>query len=371
MKPSSTVSRASAEAALSGGEAQRLVQAVPGVLMLVRGRGLAHRHVSSHCESPRLAAWAAALDELPGPFLEVVEAARRARGIVGELELEGGLVVRLDAVALSDDEVALHVLDVSEQRRVEEQVLASERARLTAQHLAHRVATERLSSLATVAAGVGHEVNNPLTWVASSLEFIRRELVATTVSAELREALDEAEEGVGRITAIVRDLRVLSGPAGPGPPEVVAVVPAVRAAMQATAGAFRGQVPAVLHVERPLEVYAHEGNLVWVLVNLLANAAQALVKAAPAEDRVDVRVMGPVEGRVVIEVRDTGRGMDRETLARAFDPFFTTRPVNAGVGLGLAVARALVEAMGGWLELESAPGAGTIARVRLPSATTR
>jgi signal transduction histidine kinase len=143
----------------------------------------------------------------------------------------------------------------------------------------------------------------------------------------------------------------------------------MRAAVQATAGSFRGRAAVVLSAEQALEARANEPNLIQVLVNLLANAARALEPTPAAEDRVDVRLVGAVDGHVVIEVSDTGRGMDEATLTRAFDPFFTTRPVNGGAGLGLAVCRALVEAMGGELELESAPGRGTTARLRLVSAT--
>jgi C4-dicarboxylate-specific signal transduction histidine kinase len=357
--------------ALSGPEALRLVQAVPGVLLLVRGGALAYRHVSVCCQSPRLTAWVGTLDELPRPLLDLATATRRARSMVSELDLEEDFVVRVDAVSLNDEEVALHVLDVTEQRRVEHQVLTAERARLTAQQFSHRVASERLSALSTVAAGVGHEINNPLTWLTSSLEFARRELAAGSVSAEVLEALGEAEQGVARIAAVVRDLRVLSSRPETGRVETIGVLPAIRAALQATAGTFRGRVPVVLHAEHALEARAHEANLVQVLVNLLANAAQSLEPVASEEGRVDVRLLGPVDEHVLIEVRDTGCGIDETTMARAFDPFFTTRPVNGGAGLGLAICRVLVEAMGGHLELESAPGRGTTARLRLVSAAPR
>jgi C4-dicarboxylate-specific signal transduction histidine kinase len=352
----------------SADEALRLLHAVPGVALLVRTGVLRHRFVSSVCSSVELRAWAFALERLPQPFVELAEAARRARSVVSEVVLEHGLAVRVDAIALTADEVAFHVLDVTEQLRVERQVLAAERARLAAQHLAHRASAERLSALATVAEGVGHEINNPLTWMRSNLEFVRGELERQGATRELLAALDEADEGVSRIASVVRDLRVLTGRSDTGRLEVVALLPVIRAAIDATVGVFRDRAPVVLHAEGAPDVRAHEANLVLVLVNLLANAAQALGPAAPSDDRVDVRVLGPLEGRVVVEVSDTGRGMDVETLTRAFDPFFTTRPVNVGVGLGLAVSRALVEAMGGRLDLESAPGLGTTARLSLPSA---
>jgi two-component system NtrC family sensor kinase len=361
----------SAGVALAADDALRLLQAVPGVLLLVRDGLVARRHVPARCESRALADWALQLEELPGALSEVVAAARRTRGVVSEVTLSAGLVTRVNAVLVSDDEVALSVSDISEQRHVEEQVLAAERNRLEAQSLAQRAATERLSALGTLAAGVAHEINNPLTWVSSSLEFVKQELTALAPGSEALDALAEAEEGVARIGAIVRDMRVLARGGGSQPLEPTPLLPVLRAAVQATAGVFRERAAVVVHAEHALDAMAREGGLVQVLVNLLVNAAQTLPHGDAHGNRVDVRLTGPENGWVELEVKDTGAGMDEKTLARAFDPFFTTRDVNAGVGLGLAVSRSLVEGMGGHLDLESRPGHGTTARIRLVSAAKR
>jgi CheY-like chemotaxis protein/anti-sigma regulatory factor (Ser/Thr protein kinase) len=109
-----------------------------------------------------------------------------------------------------------------------------------------------------------------------------------------------------------------------------------------------------------------ERRLAQVLVNLLVNACQAIPEGRAAENEIGVSVREEA-GRVVVEVSDTGEGMTPEVRRRAFEPFFTTRPVGEGMGLGLALSHTMVAEAGGELEVESTPGRGSVFRLRLPA----
>ncbi len=103
-------------------------------------------------------------------------------------------------------------------------------------------------------------------------------------------------------------------------------------------------------------------------MNLLTNAAQALEGRTPAESELRIATRLTAAGEVLIEVKDNGRGMEEEEARRALEPFFTTRPVGGGAGLGLSVAHGIITALGGRIEVETAPGQGAAVRVFLPVA---
>jgi CheY-like chemotaxis protein len=113
-------------------------------------------------------------------------------------------------------------------------------------------------------------------------------------------------------------------------------------------------------------VVANEAHLSQVFLNLLTNAAQAIPDGAA--DHNQIQVIGRVDhqGRVIVEVRDTGRGIPPEHLGRIFEPFFTTKPIGVGTGLGLSIGHGIITALGGTIAVESAVGEGTVVRVTLP-----
>ncbi len=232
--------------------------------------------------------------------------------------------------------------------------------------------TDRLSSLGTMAAGMAHEINNPLAFMRANLEFVRHQLVtplAPEAVAEVDLALEETLEGATRIGRIVQGLRLFSTTSREErkPVEVAEVV---RAALRLSGAMLSGRAPVVTEVPDGLVVLGDEHELVQVLVNLLINAAQAL----PPSSRVpqEVRVTARVEaGLVHLEVLDTGRGVPSEHLRRVFDPFFTTKPLGEGTGLGLAICHSLITAHGGDISLANRPEGGCCVTVRLPAATWR
>jgi CheY-like chemotaxis protein len=237
-------------------------------------------------------------------------------------------------------------------------------------------AAARLAGVGTLAAGVAHEINNPLTFVAANLELAEeavRSLAerpedARAVAAEARHALADARAGALRVRDIVRDLKVFSREEeGTGPVDV-------RRALQAALAIARSELKPRARVRVLLDepvppVLANEHRLGQVFLNLLVNAAQAIPpgRAEANEVAVAARAAG---GEVVAEVRDTGSGMSPEVRARIFEPFFTTKPLGQGTGLGLSICHGIVAALGGRIEVESVAGQGSTFRVVLPAAAS-
>jgi PAS domain S-box-containing protein len=226
---------------------------------------------------------------------------------------------------------------------------------------------DRLASVGTLAAGVAHEINNPLAYVAANLAFVRDRVERTggPDAAEMHQALTDALEGAARVRDIVQRLRRFGRPG-----EARRQPVDLRGEVEASISLARNEIShrARLEVELgPLpSVLAAEHELGQVFVNLLLNAAQAIPEGrAPANV---VRLAGRTEGGfAVVEVRDTGVGIPPENLRRIFDPFFTTKPPGQGTGLGLSIVHGIVSSLGGTIEVESEQGMGTVFRVRLPA----
>jgi PAS domain S-box-containing protein len=235
-------------------------------------------------------------------------------------------------------------------------------------------ASARLAGIGRLAAGVAHEINNPLAYVIANVDWARERTAELAGQGhaggadldDLRRVLDDAQEGASRVREIVRDLRLFARP------DEVSGKGDLRAAARSALAIAQNEIRHRARLESRLDevppVRGAEGRLGQVLLNLLVNAAQALPEASPQRHvvRLEVRRGGP--GEVVAEVSDTGVGMTPEVRARVFEPFFTTKPVGSGTGLGLFVCHGIVQAMGGRIEVESEPGKGSTFRVVVPEA---
>jgi len=246
-----------------------------------------------------------------------------------------------------------------------------ERAELTA-----RLAiAERMASLGTLAAGVAHEINSPLTHALLGLTVASVELSAVTEERNderLRSValkLRDAREGVERVMAISRSLKGLSRVEDDvrTPIELMAVV---GQAAEIVHHELRHRARLVTRFEPVPKVLANAGRLVQVFVNLLANAAQAIPAGRADENEVTIATRLAEDGRVVVEVRDTGAGIPPLALPRIFDPFFTTKAAGDGTGLGLAIGRRIVTELGGTLTAANGNGRGAVFTVVLPAAAT-
>lgn len=232
--------------------------------------------------------------------------------------------------------------------------------------------TDRLASLATLAGGMAHEINNPLALVLTSLELARGTLAegdpmqAQNWIGEVDGLLTGALEGVSRIKRIVHDLGMFSGRSEPGMADVER---SLGWATMVMGGALDAAGATVTRVGEPVpKVALEETRLSQVLIQLLSNAVRAVLGAPPERRRIELSHRLRPDGKVELGVADRGVGISPELLPRIFDPFYTTRPVGQGTGLGLAIVHGIVGSAGGEITVESVPGEGTTFRVVLPAA---
>ena len=239
---------------------------------------------------------------------------------------------------------------------------------------ARRIAqADRMSALGTLAAGIAHEINNPLSFVIANLQYLEERLSAPDADknsdpAEIKAVLREALEGAERIRRVVRDVKTFARA-----DEETRVPVDVPEMLETCLGVVANELRHCARVVRDLEpvppVLATHAWLSQVFVQLLVNAAHAIPEGNAAGNEVRVSTRLQAEGKVAVEIKDTGRGIPLELRHRVFDPFFTTRAVGAGSGLGLSIVHGIVSALGGELSLVSEVGKGTTVRVLLPAAT--
>jgi signal transduction histidine kinase/CheY-like chemotaxis protein len=231
-------------------------------------------------------------------------------------------------------------------------------------------ATERLASLGTLAAGVAHEINNPLAYVLANLAYVAESLESPAfgeVGDEERRALAEAIHGAERVRDVVRSLRAYSR-AGEGPPARVDVAAELRGALRLVGNTIQHRARVVEEIGETPPVLSRGNELGQILVNLLVNAGQAARADAPGGAEIVARCFTAPDGRAAIEVSDNGVGIPAELQGRVFEPFFTTKAVGEGTGLGLSICHGIVTRLGGTIGFESEPGAGTRFTILLPAA---
>jgi two-component system cell cycle sensor histidine kinase/response regulator CckA len=232
--------------------------------------------------------------------------------------------------------------------------------------------SDQMASVGTLAAGVGHEINNPLSYVTLNLEMLSKEIrtllpwLGDTRGRRLVEMIEDAQRGAERVRKIVRGLKRLSRAE-----EEHRVPLDLRAVLDTSIDMASNEIKYRARIEKDYRtappVLADEARLGQVFINLLVNAAQSIPEGHPDENTIRVVVATDALGRAAVEVSDTGRGISREILGRIFDPFFTTKSVGEGTGLGLSICRGIVTALGGDIVVESDLGVGTTFRVFLPA----
>jgi two-component system, cell cycle sensor histidine kinase and response regulator CckA len=232
---------------------------------------------------------------------------------------------------------------------------------------------DRMASVGTLAAGVAHEINNPLAFVMGNLDMLLEEIrTFGTVSfpaqmAEWAEMVLVARQGTERIGKIVRGLKTFSR-AEEERRTVIDLYPVLEVSIDLTFGEIRHRARLVKDYGVTPLVEADDARLGQVFINLLVNAAQALPEGAAESNEIRIVTSTDAAGRAVIEIRDTGSGIPASVIGRVFDPFFTTKPIGVGTGLGLSICHSIVTSMGGEITVKSDEGHGTIFRVALPAA---
>ncbi|NUP08875.1 MAG: PAS domain S-box protein [Polyangiaceae bacterium] len=253
--------------------------------------------------------------------------------------------------------------DMTEQRRLQAQLALA----------------DRMASLGTLAAGVAHEINNPLTYVLLGLDAVsgrlrraRKHIERGAPPAELSATLDDVDalletttEGAQRVRKIVWDLRRF-GRAEEDTRALVSVESAIDLAVGMATHELRHRARVERHDQGEMPpVSANEGRLAQVFLNLLINAAHSFPQQVD-RNRIDIRTQSN-ETSVVVHISDNGSGIATEHLPRLFDPFFTTKPVGMGTGLGLSVCHGIISSFGGTITVESTLGEGSTFTVTLPT----
>jgi signal transduction histidine kinase len=278
------------------------------------------------------------------PLLEMKEKIARLRD--GDLSVEVKFARRSDEIG----ELGRHFNEMVLQLR-------QGRAEIERLHREQLTRAEHLATLGELAAGLAHEIRNPLSGIAGAIEIIVQDLPPESLR---RDVLEEVRREVKRINAILSDLLVY---ARPQPPQLV--LADLNSTAERAVRLAREQIRS-----RPIEirfsplaspgpVFHDPAQIEQVLLNLLLNGIQAIPES------------GTIEVKLVLEsccasvsVADTGRGISPEDLPRIFGPFFTTK--DRGTGLGLSLAKGIVEDHRGRIQVASAPDHGTTFTVRLP-----
>lgn len=262
-------------------------------------------------------------------------------------------------------------------------------AHVERQRLLGRLAeAERFAALGRLAAGVGHEINNPLTYVSVNVDLAVAEIglwlaqnsageaggaagtsapsraLAIEKMTTVREMLDESRSGLRRIRDVVKNLQGLSRP-----PEPTRELFSLNELLDESLAMARN------HLEHRATVVKNYGDLPALLgdrsalgqvfLNLLLNAAQALPEGRADRNEITVTT-SQLDGELAVDIRDTGAGIPRDVLPHIFDQFYTTKPIGEGTGLGLAVSHRIVTDHGGQILVDSEVGLGSTIRVVLP-----
>ncbi len=322
-----------------------------------------------------LGAWAEVTDR-DAMFEALVENDGRIESIeVRARHSDGSDIVALlsvEQVELAGDLCLLwQAIDITDRKRVEDELaeyrerledLVEERSDELRRSNESLRQFERLASIGTLAAGMAHQINNPVGAIRAASEFALRVGDDSERSRELREALELCVEQAQRCGEIVRNiLRFSRGEATSREPADLRII--VERSCDMVAGyAQEGRATIELNLgDEPIPVFVNEVEIEQVLVNILSNA----VECSNEDVRIEVHATLLPTGAFV-EVRDDGPGVDPESAPYLFDPFYTTRLEDGGTGLGLSVAHGIVNAHGGAIRADTSLEEGTAIQILLP-----
>jgi two-component system NtrC family sensor kinase len=224
---------------------------------------------------------------------------------------------------------------------------------------------QKLDALGRVAANLGHEINNPLAYIRCNLDYLKERLRTPGPhdGDDVLTVVEEADAGVERIRLLVQELRVFSRKHDDDASSACIAV-AIDGALRLAGRELAQRARIVRQVATDLpEVKGRVHQLEQVVLNLLTNALHAL----PEHGDHEIRIRASSDGdEVVLEIEDTGAGIDPAHLAHIFEPFFTTKAIGAGTGLGLSICREIIIGFGGSISVQSTVARGTTFRVALP-----
>ena len=283
-------------------------------------------------------------------------APRKVRFLRRDGEVVSAEVASLALVFDGEPSMVAIARDLTERNRLEAQLLLA----------------DRMASVGTLAAGVAHEINNPLGYVLGNLNVLANGLSGdgekngAGLTAEMKQALQDAVHGAKRVRDIVHDLQTFSR----GDSQKRGAVDVLRVmdvSIRMAYSALRHRAQLVRDYQEVPPAFGNESRLGQVFLNLLVNAAQAMPDRPLEQNEVKVTIRreGP---HLIVEVKDNGVGMTESVRRRVFDPFYTTKTIGEGTGLGLSICHSIVVAMGGTISLTSEPQMGSTFTLALPLA---
>jgi PAS domain S-box-containing protein len=246
------------------------------------------------------------------------------------------------------------------------------------------VVQDRMSALGCLAAGLAHEINNPLSYVLGNADLALEETdaLAQQIRAlpmtdrqrsrmiakldELVELITDSREGGNRVRAIVKDMKTFARGGDDYQPGPVDLRTVIESTANLAANEIRHRAQLVCDFGTTPLVLGTDSRIGEVVLNILINAAQAIAEGDPENNQIRVVTRTDASGYAQLEISDTGCGIAPEHLGRIFDPFYTTKPIGSGTGLGLSICHSLVQAMGGTISVASTVGQGTTFRLTLP-----
>jgi signal transduction histidine kinase len=257
----------------------------------------------------------------------------------------------------------------------------------------YMVQKEKLVSIGELAAGIAHEINNPLAFVMSNFSNIKEYSIPITellmkvkdtpelqevwkakdidfLLEDLPELIDESQKGLDRIAKIVNSMRNFARTSDEDTTEYFDINNLIDEVLMIVNNEVKYNAVVEKEYENCPLIYGNKGEIEQVFVNLIVNASQAIKESGDSIGTITIKTE-PIYSGVLISVRDTGKGIDPQFIHKVFDPFFTTKPVGQGTGLGLSISHSIiVEKHGGELKVESEPGVGTCFYIELPLAKT-
>lgn len=264
-------------------------------------------------------------------------------------------VIDRGTIVRNDKGVAIRMvgsmLDISERVQLQERLALS----------------DRMASIGTLAAGVAHEINNPLTYIKANVACAIEELRSGSLNVEnFLELLREAQEGAERVRRVVRDLQTFSRPRE-DEVETLDVRSVIESSINMAWNEIRHRAQLIKDYGPTPRVRMNRARLGQVMLNLLVNAAQAIHEGHVDGNQIRIRTSTSASGEAVIEIRDTGCGIPSSVLPRIFEPFFTTKAVGVGTGLGLSICHSIVTAARGRIDIASPTTGGCAVTVTLPA----
>jgi two-component system NtrC family sensor kinase len=239
------------------------------------------------------------------------------------------------------------------------------------------IGASRLAELGEMAAGFAHEINNPLQIISAELSLIRElqtEMTAAGSSQddasveEINDSIDQIKTQIERCSRITASILKFGrqGDSKPAPMDLTATVPEIVRMIQKKAEVhgirLKRELPGT-----PVNVIADAARLQQVLLNLLNNAMDAVIQRHGTEGgSISIRLAAEDNGTATIEIGDNGTGIAPDNIKKVFTPFFTTKPVGQGTGLGLSVCYGIIRQMGGKMEVSSTVDQGTEFSILLP-----